>query len=212
MALDIPQEELSPCSYATLEDMVKRFGCSELMCLADKSQPLQKENALDPGTQSYNRVICALNDAAAYLNTKLCCCFDAKQLCTWVKEGKKFPLLNFWQVTIARYYLYDVIKNVNGETETYRRFKQLLKDIEDFCDPKCCTVIVDETGECCLSKICKVGFVVAKRKESCIPEVCCKKCGCIKDNCVCASMNCSSSGNCDDDKHTINSYVGGKTA
>lgn len=213
MSIEIEEQTLTACSYATLEDMVKRYGCSELMCLADKSQPLQKENALDPGTQSYNRVICALNDAQAYLNQKLCCCFDAKKLCEWVKEGKVFPMLRYWQTVIARYYLYDIVgpAKSGGETEYYRRYKQMLKDIDNFCDPKCCTVLVDETGECCLEKICKVGFAVAKRKKSCIPDVCCKKCGCQKDSCACYSMACGGGGCETDDKKNINSYIGGKS-
>lgn len=208
MSIEIEPTVLCECSYAVPGDMVKRFGLSEVLCITDKEK-CGTEAELCPGNPSYDRLICALNDAHAILNQKLCCCFDMKQICKWIAEGKKFPMLNFWQVTVARYLLHDVVSFSGAgkdETEQYKRYKQILKDIDSFCDPHCCTVLVDKTGECCLEKVCKVGFAVAKRKKSCIPDICCKKCGCEKNpGCACASINC--------DKELkpkkVNSYIGG---
>lgn len=174
--------------YANLEDMKCRFGAQELICSSDRGAGVPLDTALDVGTETYDRIQCALADACAFLNQKLGCCFDICELKEACDSGKNFQMLKLWQVNIARYYLHDVVTRSGtdkNETEQYRRYKEACEAIESFCDPKCCTALIAEDGTK-IQKMCKAKFAVAKRPESCIPDLCCDKCG--DKGCCCYSQ------------------------
>jgi phage gp36-like protein len=109
-------------AYAIAQDLVDRFGNTELIQLTDK----------DPHTGAVNAVLlqAAIDDAAAEIDTYLAKCF-VMPIAGTVQLFKK------WNCDIARYRLYDSVRldvnNGGSDHEARRRYSDFLEQAKNVC-------------------------------------------------------------------------------
>lgn len=112
--------------YATVADMVARFGALELIQLTDADN-------IPPSTLNTARVEIKLADAAAFVDGyvgqvyRLPLSGCAKVGVGGVTEYVPPPVLTRLSCDLARYYLYD---DLAPEHEVYRRYKAALRELE----------------------------------------------------------------------------------
>lgn len=112
--------------YATVADMVARFGALELIQLTDADN-------IPPSTLDTARVEIKLADAAAFVDGyigqvyRLPLSGCAKIGAGGVTEYVPPPVLTRLTCDLARYYLYD---DLAPEHEVYRRYKAALRELE----------------------------------------------------------------------------------
>jgi phage gp36-like protein len=111
--------------YATLADLVARFGETELVQLTDTTN-------VPPRTVDAARVATKIDDAAAFIDGyvgqvyRLPLAGCAKPIVGGF-EYVAPPVLTRLACDLARYYLYD---DLAPESEVYRRYKAALKELE----------------------------------------------------------------------------------
>jgi phage gp36-like protein len=115
--------------YATLADLVARFGETELVQLTDTTN-------VPPRTVDAARVATKIDDAAAFIDGyvgqvyRLPLAGCAKPIAGGF-EYVAPPVLTRLACDLARYYLYD---DLAPESEVYRRYKAALKELEAIAD------------------------------------------------------------------------------
>jgi phage gp36-like protein len=169
--------------YTTVQSMTDRFGVRELAQLSNKMGELGG-SCTDDTIIDDTRIQVAIKDACAIIDQYLSCCFNIKTIRQLIASGSRFQILDFWNATIARYLLYDMIKlsseSGQDDHEAYRRYKQTLKDIEKFCE--CENQICDDTYLNCIDKT--GDFKISVQQVGCrIPDDICELCK--KDSCGC---------------------------
>jgi phage gp36-like protein len=111
--------------YATLPDMVARFGQAELVQLTDTTN-------IPPSTVDAARVATKIDDACSFIDgyvgqkykLPLAGCTKPAGMGT---EQVAPPVLTRLACDLARYYLYS---DLAPESEVYRRYKAALKELE----------------------------------------------------------------------------------
>lgn len=159
--------------YATLDDLICRFGPKEISKRADDGRGLITDFSEPDFTipEIEDRINCALEDACFFIRNKLGCCFDLKCLKDLMEDGHTFGILKVWAVHIARYYLHEDISMKDCDHIVWINYNDVCKQIEKMCD---CGCLTSDQGEDC-GKKCTAKIKVACR-DICIPmpcEVCC---------------------------------------
>lgn len=115
-------------NYATLADMIARFGEQEMILLTDLVN-------IPPDTVDAARVETKLADAQAFVDgyvgqvyrLPLRGCLKPATVPAGIPEYVPAPVLTRLACDIARYYLHD---DLAPENEVYRRYKAALKELE----------------------------------------------------------------------------------
>jgi phage gp36-like protein len=159
--------------YCTEQDLIDRFGEREVRQLSDRG------NATAPHLNSINsvRVQAAIDDACAFINRKLTCCYDVCYSATLYAGGGSVALLKAWCCDIARYRLYDSIRlksdsDGGWDHESYRRYKIAVEEIKEVCE---CGGLMDDT--CTAIPVTNAtsadSAIAVTERDSCMPKVCC---------------------------------------
>ena len=111
--------------YATIQDMIDRFGEEEMIQLTDRAETQ---------TNSINTVLlqAKLDDACHELNVMLSCCYDIRSLKVIVDTPLQIPVLKHWQCDITRKHLYDSLENQNNQVNF--EYKDYEEEVKKLCE------------------------------------------------------------------------------
>ena len=155
--------------YATVADMINRYGEEELIQTTDKSET--QTNAIVTA-----RIQAAIDGAEAELNLILSCCYNLKTIKTVYDNERFIPILKHWTCYITRKHLYTDLEN--GENQVTRDYKDFEEEVKKTC--KCSDLYDNE-----LNVVSKKGFSMFMEDPGCYPPAPC----CCDDACCCSGCS-----------------------